>query len=171
MLMRQSPPDHLKQHALTAEMLRRGVTPVQLDAIGFRTSNRGWPFDQWSFRFPTELPHDAIPLVKAYCALKWVVLEDPPATRDRDDAWNLIQSALTAPLVVKALAAHEAQRANGKLGVAIRRIYSDADRARWNGLATEPDIARHASKRRRAELIAQREGLERAAVETIRKVI
>ena len=168
MMKQHSPSDHLNQHPLTVEMLRLGVTPAQLEAIDFRANNKGWPFDQWSFRFPIGVPRDAIGLIKAYCALKWIVLQDPPATPERSDAWDLIQCTLTGANLA---AARAARRANSKLGVAIRKKYLDADHARWKVLATEPDIARIASKRRRAELIAQRVGLKRSAAEAIRKVI
>lgn len=167
----QSPSDHLAQHSLTAEMVRLGVTPAQLDAIRFRANNNGWEFDQWLTEAPPGLPATALGLVKAYCALKWVVLEDPPATRDRRDAWDLIKDTLTAPLVQSAIAARAAQLANSKLGAEARERYSDADRERWKILATEPEIARHRSKRRIAQLIAEREGRSPAAAETIRKVI
>lgn len=167
----QSPSDHLAQHGLTAEMLRIGVTPAQLDAIRFRANNKGWDFDQWLTDSPADLPAAALGFVRAYCALKWIVLEDPPATRNRRDAWDLIKDTLMAPLVASAIAARAAQNKNSKLGAKARKIYSDADRERWKVLATEPEIARHPSKRRRAQLIAEREGRNRAAIATIRKVI
>lgn len=166
-----SPVEHVSEHAITKQLIRLGTTQLQLDAIRFGIRNNGWPFDQWSFTFPDDLPPNAIFLAKAYCVLKWLILEDPPATRDRDDAWRLLADTVNAPVIQAALGARDERRKNSALGAEARRLYTDADRARWRTLAADPDVARNRSKRRRAELIAQREGLQPAAVETIRKVI
>lgn len=59
----------------------------------------------------------------------------------------------------------------GKLGTKARRKYTEADKARWRSIAASPDVARLQSKRRRAEIIAHREGLPKKAIERIRKEI
>jgi len=166
----QSPREYLDQHEISREMLRLGVTESQLDAIKFR-SRKGAAFDFWSFSYPHDLSENAIPFAKAYCALKWLVLEDPPYSRDKEDAFRLVQDVMNAPLVASAVKARVAQRANSKRGAEERRIYRAADQDRWKLMATDPAISRHESKRKQAELIAKRLGLPAAAVETIRKVI
>lgn len=59
----------------------------------------------------------------------------------------------------------------GKRGAKARRKYTEADFENWRRLAASPDLARHSSKRHRAQLIAKREGLPESAAEKIRKVI
>jgi hypothetical protein len=48
------------------------------------------------------------------------------------------------------------------------RKYSAADRERWRDMATKPDLMMH-TNRRKALLIAKREGLSAGAAETIRR--
>lgn len=57
-----------------------------------------------------------------------------------------------------------------KKGNVKRRKYEAADRKRWRELAAAPDMKRF-SKKRKAEIIAQREGLPREASESIRKAL
>jgi len=59
----------------------------------------------------------------------------------------------------------------GRLGTKARTKYTEADKARWRSIAASPDVARLQSKRRRAEIIAHREGLPKKAIERIRKEI
>lgn len=59
----------------------------------------------------------------------------------------------------------------GVKGAEARRIYTDDDKKRWLEMVLLPEIARLKSKKRKAEIIARREGLPPAAIESIRKLI
>jgi hypothetical protein len=105
----QSPVEYLAGHELTQELRRQGVTDQQLEAIRFWSNNVGWPFEQWSFTWANGTPETAIPLMKAYCALKWLILNDPPGSRDKDDAWRLVGETLIAPIYKSGLEYRHAQ--------------------------------------------------------------
>lgn len=61
-------------------------------------------------------------------------------------------------------------KTNAGKGAAARQKFSQQDRAQWVQLAADPEWEKH-SNRRRAELIAQKLGLDTASIETIRKAI
>lgn len=46
--------------------------------------------------------------------MKWLVLEDPPPSRERDDAWHYITLELAAPIFAIGLRAKEAQQARAR---------------------------------------------------------
>ena len=93
----ETPNQYLETHYLTRELARLRVTDAQLQGMRFTGTNKDWPFDQWSFTGLGTIPRQAIPLVKAYCALKWLILENPSNSRDKDDAWRLVSETMAAP--------------------------------------------------------------------------
>ena len=93
----ESPQHYVASHSITMELRKRGVTDDQLAAIRFRGKDQGYPFHHWSFTWGNGMPPEAIPFVKAYCALKWLILDDPPASRDKEDAWRYVSDATIAP--------------------------------------------------------------------------
>jgi hypothetical protein len=96
-------------HPITAELKKRGATDDQLAAIRFRGKDRS-TFDHWSFTWGGGTPLEALPLATAYCALKWLILEDPPSSRDKEDAWRYLSDSMIAPVVALGLKHKEAQR-------------------------------------------------------------
>jgi hypothetical protein len=114
----QSPVEYLAGHELTQELRRQGVTDQQLEAIRFWSNNVGWPFQQWTFTWANGTPETAIPLMKPYCALKWLILDDPPGSRDKDDASRLVGETLIAPVYEAGLKYRHTQseRARGPRG-------------------------------------------------------
>jgi hypothetical protein len=105
----QSPEVYLAGHELTQELRRKGLTDQQLEAIRFWGNNVGWPFQQWTFTWANGTPETAIPLMKPYCALKWLILDDPPGSRDKDDAGHLVDETLIAPVYEAGLKYRHAQ--------------------------------------------------------------
>jgi hypothetical protein len=115
-----TPDAFLNQHELTSWLRRLGVSAEQLEAMRFSWSNRDWPFEQWTVTWLEGTPEQAIPLVKPYCALKWVIVEDPPGSADKDAAWRLLAETLAAPVHALGLKfrwsqARRASRPRGKL--------------------------------------------------------
>lgn len=108
---------HLETHFLTCELHRLGVTEEQRQATRFRETNKGVPFDSWAFTFPGTIPMQAFSLVRAYVALRWLILENPSPSRDRDDAWRLISETMAALTLAKARDAQSerAKKPRGKI--------------------------------------------------------
>lgn len=96
MKSRETPNEYLEKHELTRELASLGITRAQRQSIRFRDSNHNWRFDLWTFTWEGHIPEQADPLLKAYCALKWIVIENPPDSRERDDAWRLISETMAA---------------------------------------------------------------------------
>jgi hypothetical protein len=106
---------YLEQHPITQEIRRRGARNEHLEAIRFSSFNRRLPFDRWSvIGGPVELPVGAIAMLKAYCALKWLVIDDPGPSQDRDDAWRLVAETMVAPVFATGMIMSAAQRARAK---------------------------------------------------------
>jgi hypothetical protein len=115
-----TPEAFLNEHELTSRLRRLGVSDQQLEAMRFSWSNQGWSFEQWTVTWLEGTPEEAIPLVKAYCALKWVILEDPPESADKDAARRLVTVTLAAPnhalgLRFRRSQARRASKPRGKL--------------------------------------------------------
>jgi hypothetical protein len=90
--------EYLEEDQLTRQLASLGITQAQRQSIRFRGCNHSWPFELWSFTWADFIPGRAFVLFKAFCALKWIVIEDPPASRERDDAWRLINETMAAPI-------------------------------------------------------------------------
>ncbi len=110
----ETPSQYLETHEFTRQLARMGVTEEQLQAMRFRRTNKGWPFDQWSFEWSETTPPEAFPLVRAYCALKWLILENPSYTRDKEDAWRLVSETMAAPIFMIGVKSKEAQSKRAK---------------------------------------------------------
>jgi hypothetical protein len=89
-----TPEEFLETHELTKELQHRGATLAQLSHCRFWGTNQNDQFDAWSFTWPEDLPPSALSLVKPFCALRWLVLDDPSSSRDKDDAWRLVSDVL-----------------------------------------------------------------------------
>ena len=111
----QTPAEYVASHELTLRLKDLEVTDEQLEAMRFRPKQESWPFDQWSFTWGTgTTPLAAIPLIKAYCALKWLILENPEPSRDKDDASLLVSAAMAAPIYRAGINHKETQRLRAK---------------------------------------------------------
>lgn len=85
---------------------------------------------------------------------------------------ELVQALLLELLPAAQALREQADERVTKLGRATNawRKYGETDWGRWRAMRAEPEMAKH-SKRRAAALIAGREGLPEAAVDSIRRVI
>lgn len=104
----------LATDVLTLRLQALGVTSEQLQQVRFSHNNSGLPFERWSFRWPADINFEAIGLLKAYCALKHLLLDEPPCSRERDDAYRLVAEALAAPIFELGMKTRGAQRARAK---------------------------------------------------------
>ena len=110
----ETPSQYLETHSLTRKLARLGVTDEQRQSMRFSSSSKGWPFDTWSVQWVGDIPREAIPHVKAYCALKWLILEDPADSRDKEDAWRLVSETMAAPIVAMGVRTKDAQSRRAK---------------------------------------------------------
>jgi len=106
--------EYLETHDLTRELKRLGVTNDQLQAMRFRGTNKGWPFDQWTFTWLCPIGLESLSLVRAYCALKWLILETPTNSRDTEDAWRLVGETMAAPTLAMGERTRRAQSERAK---------------------------------------------------------
>jgi hypothetical protein len=169
-----TPQEYLDELPVTKSLVALGVTPSQLGAISFRGRSEGLPFSQWSMRLPTDMPaipNESTPLLRQYCTWKWLVLDNPPGSRDKDDAWLELELARIGPLVASATKGRDRLRKNSALGAEASTKYRPNDYERWRAMALEPEIARLKFKTDKARAIARREGRPDAAVDTIRRNI
>jgi hypothetical protein len=106
-----SPENFLAANELTKRLKKLGLTNRQLGAVRFTGLNNDWPFNLWSFTWGHGTPQTAIGHLKAFAALKWLVLESPPHSRDKEDAQRLVNDILAQPALRNGLSFNEAQRA------------------------------------------------------------
>lgn len=106
--------EYLEAHELTRRLDRLGVTREQRQSMQFTRSCKGQPFAEWTTCRVGEIPPDALLLIKPYCALKWLILEDPPESRDTDEAWTLVSAAVAAPIIEIGLRTKRAQSERAK---------------------------------------------------------
>jgi CheY-like chemotaxis protein len=100
-----SPKAYLARHPWTLELLNSGVTQTQLDGLHFRPNSFDLPFSTWSFMAgPAGFPTSAFSRAKRYCTLKWLILDDPPPSQNRDQAWLEIGLEVAAPIAREAMA-------------------------------------------------------------------
>ena len=165
-----TPEEFLADHPLTKEMRRRGLSDNQLAQFAFHGATNGLPFSAWSFRGPADMPTSALGIAKAFCALRWLVLDDPEPSRDADDAWNEISEVMSAPIFAKGLKTLEQQKTNQVKATAATTKYTAEMRSEWQRIADEPALAGK-SKSNKAQIIAARLRLPAEAESTIRRSI
>ena len=111
----QTPQDYLATHPLTARLKQLGVTEDQLAGMRFWKHSGGLPFDLWPVTWGSGTPLEAVPLIKAYRALCWLTLDDPPSSRDKDDAWQYVSMTVAAPVYAAGSRYLHAQKVRARL--------------------------------------------------------
>ena len=110
----QTPAEYVASHELTLQLKRLGVTDGQLEAMQFRPNQEGRPFINGRSPGARGTPLTALSLVKAYCALKWLILENSKHSRDKDDAWHLVSATMATPIYRMGISYKETQRLRAK---------------------------------------------------------
>jgi hypothetical protein len=101
---------YLASHPITVEIKRLGATDELLRSVRFSPASRGAPFAEWAV-MGGRLSSPAAAQLCAYCVLKWLLLDDPPPSRDRDDAWAYIALREMHPLIAAGMKAPNLLRA------------------------------------------------------------
>jgi hypothetical protein len=84
-----TPKQYLAQHELTAHLMHLGVTRRQLDGVEYRILP-GEPFHDWLVFSRYPWPDDLLPERDVWCALRWLILTDPPYSREKEAAWHYV---------------------------------------------------------------------------------
>jgi hypothetical protein len=128
-----SPEEFLKTHEITQSLRKLGVTDQELAKIQLTRRRGDFPFSLWNLEYPdsrSNLSPEALPLLKPYAALKYLMLEGPIPSADTQAAWDLISLVMSAPLLelgqqTKELQRARAQKPRGKVehgGKTVRQI-------------------------------------------------
>lgn len=96
--------EFVEQHELTKFLKELGLSDAQLENVRFK-KNSDDPYSQWRAQATTEWPPGMEDHLQAWCTFRWLILEEPPYSRDRDDAHThlaiyLAKSQLQAGLKV-----------------------------------------------------------------------
>jgi hypothetical protein len=88
-----TPTQYLARHEMTLRLKRLRVTKKQLDGVSYRRSE-GSEFRDWmvvsKVKWPDKLLHER----DVWCALRWLVMDNPPESRDKRDAWEFVSVEL-----------------------------------------------------------------------------
>jgi len=156
----------LSEHQITADLRACGISDEQLQQFCFSGGKSPHPFEAWAITGPDEILCVPYSLAKSYCALRWLIIENPTSSRETQDAWQYIANVMADPLT----ALGEVVKSNQKKATKGSIKYSAEMKLEWKRMASAPDMAGR-SKSSKASLIAHREGLPDAAIRTIRKTI
>jgi hypothetical protein len=91
--------EHLEAADITVKLRSLGVSTEQLARIFLSKRREGFRFALWNFYCPPDLPPEAMFFLRPYAVLKYLILEEPPWSPDRDAAWELVALAEAHPLV------------------------------------------------------------------------
>lgn len=98
-----TPDEYLSQHAIRQYLKSRGLTDKQLEDVRFRYTE-GDEFRDWRIRTPslpvTLLNDQSVwSALRAWCALRWLILDHPDSSRNTRDAWDYIALHLAGPIL------------------------------------------------------------------------
>jgi hypothetical protein len=82
------PATYLAHHPVTLHLKSLGVTAAQLKATAFRSHDGN--FRDWPFTSAKTWPPALFDEMHVWTALKWLILDDPPESQHRLDAWELV---------------------------------------------------------------------------------
>jgi hypothetical protein len=104
----------LENDDITVKLRSLGVSTEQLARVFLSNRREGFPFALWNFNCPHDLPPEARLFLRPYAALKYLLLEDPPESPDKDAAWEVVALAKADPLIKLALDTKKQQSLRAK---------------------------------------------------------
>jgi hypothetical protein len=93
----ETPQQHLDAHPITRHLRSTRISKKQLDGVRFRR-RESEPFEQWATLSTADWPIKRLVDLRVWCTLRWLILENPPPSRDKDDAWKLIADYEARPI-------------------------------------------------------------------------
>jgi hypothetical protein len=88
-----TPTEYLAQHPLTLHLKKLGLTDSQLAGVRFKQNDddfSDWPVIALEKDSSERWPVDLLNIRHAWCALRWLILDNPPDSRDKRDAWDCV---------------------------------------------------------------------------------
>jgi len=91
-----TPSKFIEQHELTLFLKKSGVSDEQLQNVRFK-KNAGDSFSLWRTQATHDWPSSMADHLQAWCTFRWLILENPPHTRDKDDAHRYLAIYFASP--------------------------------------------------------------------------
>lgn len=105
--------EFVEQHELTKFLKELGLSDAQLQNVRFK-KNSGDPYSQWRVQAAAEWPLGMEDHLQAWCTFCWLILEEPPHSRDRDDAHNHLAIYFAGAQIEAGLKVLEGAQKGGK---------------------------------------------------------
>ena len=91
-----TPSEFIEQHELTLFLKKSGVSDEQLQNVRFK-KNPDDPFSSWRAQATRDWPSSMADHLLAWCTFRWLIRENPPHTRDKDDAHRYLAIYFASP--------------------------------------------------------------------------
>ncbi len=91
------PAKYLREHGLISRLKGLGLKTKQLNAVRFQR-DEGDSFREWRVRSSEDWPINLLHEMQVWCTFRWLILDNPPSSPDRDDAWKFVGSYLAEPI-------------------------------------------------------------------------
>lgn len=104
-----SPEEHLARHEITLRLKKLGATDAELAGLRFSHFDPQQPFDMWALTGEASLRYN-FAFCRAYCALRWLIIADPPSSKNKSEAWDFIARVLAEPIMQLGLKTRENQK-------------------------------------------------------------
>ena len=88
-----TPKQFLENHELYKKLKRLGITNKQLYGISFKYK-ASEPFELWSMQFQNAWKPKQLAYAKPWCTLRWLIMDNPESSLDRDRAWDYLANYL-----------------------------------------------------------------------------
>jgi hypothetical protein len=105
-----SPLAFLQNHPITLALRASGITDQQLDSIRFWKCCDDTAFEHWPITFAGPIETGQLSGLRAYCALKWLVEEEPPSPSHHEAAARLVSEHEVHPIFQDGVNFHRTQR-------------------------------------------------------------
>ena len=111
------------QSPITHRLRAAGATEADLEVIQFSKFKPDLPFSMWSVWAPGQPEQEArldklllehSGLCKAYCTYRWLILDDPPSSPNKEAGWNYLAHILALPIYELGIKTIENQQKRAK---------------------------------------------------------
>lgn len=89
----KTPDEYLRQHKINGLLVKLGVTDEQKDEAHLVASAEAG-FSSWPVASKGNWPPNTITAKRAWCALKWLLLDEPKDSKETDEAWKCVNDFL-----------------------------------------------------------------------------
>jgi len=90
-----TPDEYLRQHKINGLLKKLGVTDEQ-KKLASLVPNAAVAFSFWPVTSKGQWPSNTTTARRAWCALKWLILDNPEDSKETDEAWKCVQEFLNS---------------------------------------------------------------------------